>query len=223
METIQQNHDDNVLDKQDAGSMMDSVVDGSTHTRSTVGRMSVDDSASRRDVSLMSVVQDSLDGGENVLAASADGSNVEKAESPKETTPTRVPRPYLSIQVGDDADENLPLGSSASDNYPAPNLGGENVPQNVGEVVSPSKVGTVPVTPPLSNKSDKQWGHFTSPSSCRSNQSRGSQIDFAESNQTIILYDWDDTLCPSTYCMKTHKLGVFEPLPQALVQEMFDF
>lgn len=87
-----------------------------------------------------------------------------------------LPRPYLSIQVGDEdhiEHHGVAHPSAGSDAAPAP----------------------------------RNIGLFSSPTSCRSNASRASQMEFANADQTIILFDWDDTLCPSTYMMKTLRLG----------------
>jgi len=49
------------------------------------------------------------------------------------------------------------------------------------------------------------------PLSCKSSDSTSL---FAEPNQTIIIFDWDDTLCPSTTCMRTHGLSVLGAPPE---------
>eukprot|EP00397_Hematodinium_sp_SG-2012_P007655 GEMP01007704.1.p1 GENE.GEMP01007704.1~~GEMP01007704.1.p1 ORF type:complete len:353 (+),score=63.58 GEMP01007704.1:111-1169(+) len=111
-----------------------------------------------------------------------------------------VPRPYLSIQVGD-----------------------EDHVDHHGNAVASAQPSTGSMNLPDSNRSSQTQARnwlFSSPTSCRSNASRASQIEFAQADQTIILLDWDDTLCPSTYMMKTHKLGVFEPIPPTLREEL---
>lgn len=50
-----------------------------------------------------------------------------------------------------------------------------------------------------------------SPGSCRST---GSAAEFHKPDQTIMLFDWDDTLCPSSYCMAQLKLEVFDSVPE---------
>merc|ERR1712080_150855 len=85
----------------------------------------------------------------------------------------RIPRPYLSIHVGDDADnfhENRPLNPGETPASPSS--------------VSSRKEVTTPPASKMSDRSAQNWP-FTSPSSCRSNQSRSSQIEFAEADQTI--------------------------------------
>jgi len=49
------------------------------------------------------------------------------------------------------------------------------------------------------------------PLSCKSSDSA---LEFANPNQTIIIFDWDDTLCPSTTCMRHHGLSVLGAPPE---------
>lgn len=56
-------------------------------------------------------------------------------------------------------------------------------------------------------------------SSCQSANS-SSEEDFRRPDETILLFDWDDTLCPSTYCMHTLNLGVFDTPPEHVRQTM---
>merc|ERR1740120_290153 len=45
--------------------------------------------------------------------------------------------------------------------------------------------------------------------------STGSQSDFFKVDQTIILFDWDDTLCPSNWIRENRPaLSFFKPAPQ---------
>ncbi|CAK9065366.1 unnamed protein product [Durusdinium trenchii] len=48
------------------------------------------------------------------------------------------------------------------------------------------------------------------PLSCKST---GSSAEYHQPNQTIIIFDWDDTICPSTTCMRQHGLSVLGPRP----------
>mmetsp|Transcript_70038 Transcript_70038/g.193741 ORF Transcript_70038/g.193741 Transcript_70038/m.193741 type:complete len:303 (-) Transcript_70038:119-1027(-) len=48
------------------------------------------------------------------------------------------------------------------------------------------------------------------PLSCKSTDSTA---EFHKPNQTIIIFDWDDTLCPSTTCMRQHGLSVLGAPP----------
>jgi len=49
------------------------------------------------------------------------------------------------------------------------------------------------------------------PLSCKSTDS---QWEYHHPNQTVIIFDWDDTLCPSTTCMRQHNLSVLGSPPQ---------
>mmetsp|Transcript_27978 Transcript_27978/g.80317 ORF Transcript_27978/g.80317 Transcript_27978/m.80317 type:complete len:297 (+) Transcript_27978:122-1012(+) len=51
------------------------------------------------------------------------------------------------------------------------------------------------------------------PLSCRSTTSTGSSSLYHQPNQTIIILDWDDTMCPSTTCMRHHGLSVLGDPP----------
>jgi len=46
--------------------------------------------------------------------------------------------------------------------------------------------------------------------SMESVRSTGSQIEYSSPDQTIIIVDWDDTLCPSSF-VKKHGLKLFDP------------
>eukprot|EP00434_Breviolum_minutum_P044149 symbB.v1.2.039397.t1/scaffold6537.1/size17269/1 len=48
------------------------------------------------------------------------------------------------------------------------------------------------------------------PLSCKSTDS---SAEYHHPNQTIIILDWDDTICPSTTCMRQHGLSVMGPRP----------
>jgi hypothetical protein len=52
------------------------------------------------------------------------------------------------------------------------------------------------------------------PLSCKST---GSAAEYHQPNQTIIIFDWDDTLCPSTTCMRHHGLSVVGERPTGQV------
>merc|ERR1719460_3372301 len=56
------------------------------------------------------------------------------------------------------------------------------------------------------------------PLSCKSSDS---SHEYAQPNQTIIIFDWDDTLCPSTTCMRMHGLSVLgDPPTGELAQQL---
>mmetsp|Transcript_113996 Transcript_113996/g.333156 ORF Transcript_113996/g.333156 Transcript_113996/m.333156 type:complete len:299 (+) Transcript_113996:62-958(+) len=48
------------------------------------------------------------------------------------------------------------------------------------------------------------------PLSCKSTDS---SAEYHKPNQTVIIFDWDDTLCPSTTCMRHHGLSVLGAPP----------
>lgn len=54
------------------------------------------------------------------------------------------------------------------------------------------------------------------PLSCKSSDS---SHEYSQPNQTIIIFDWDDTLCPSTTCMRQHGLSVLGAPPEGQLAE----
>jgi len=52
---------------------------------------------------------------------------------------------------------------------------------------------------------ERKMSFCPSPDSCKST---GSAAEFFRADQTIIILDWDDTLCPTTECMRTQGLSV---------------
>lgn len=57
---------------------------------------------------------------------------------------------------------------------------------------------------------ERKMSFCPSPDSCKST---GSAAEFFRADQTIIMLDWDDTLCPTTECMKHHGLSVIGDPP----------
>lgn len=53
------------------------------------------------------------------------------------------------------------------------------------------------------------------PLSCKSTDS---SAEYHQPNQTIIIFDWDDTLCPSTTCMRQYGLSVLGAPPEGEVR-----
>lgn len=108
---------------------------------------------------------------ENVANGKVDGycKADENTVSTPEDSKTKVPRPYLEIETGDEE-----------------------------ETASPES-------------GERKISINLTPLSCKS---ANSSAEFAQSNQTIIILDWDDTLCPSTTCMRTHGLSVLGALPE---------
>jgi len=92
-----------------------------------------------------------------------------KNVSTPEDSKSRVPRPYLEIETGDE-----------------------------DETTSP-------------DCDDRKISLDLTPLSCKSTDS---SAEYHHPNQTVIIFDWDDTLCPSTTCMRTHGLSVLGALPE---------
>jgi len=57
------------------------------------------------------------------------------------------------------------------------------------------------------------------PLSCKSTDSTA---EFHKPNQSIIIFDWDDTLCPSTTCMRHHGLNVLGAPPEGTVAQQLE-
>lgn len=55
-----------------------------------------------------------------------------------------------------------------------------------------------------------------------STKSTDSSVEYANPNQTIIIFDWDDTLCPSTTCMRRHGLSVLGDPPTGELAESLE-
>jgi hypothetical protein len=64
---------------------------------------------------------------------------------------------------------------------------------------------------------DRKISLDLTPLSCKSTKSTGSTSEYHEPNQTIIILDWDDTMCPSTACMRYHGLSVLGDPPDGEV------
>jgi len=63
---------------------------------------------------------------------------------------------------------------------------------------------------------DRKISLDLTPLSCKSNDSAA---EYYQPDQTIIIFDWDDTLCPSTTCMRHHGLNVLGPPPEGELRE----
>lgn len=57
------------------------------------------------------------------------------------------------------------------------------------------------------------------PLSCKSTDS---SAEYSQPNQTIIILDWDDTMCPSTTCMRHHGLSVLGAPPEGAVAQALE-
>eukprot|EP00928_Gymnodinium_smaydae_P071629 TRINITY_DN55167_c0_g1_i1.p1 TRINITY_DN55167_c0_g1~~TRINITY_DN55167_c0_g1_i1.p1 ORF type:complete len:352 (+),score=62.14 TRINITY_DN55167_c0_g1_i1:85-1056(+) len=107
-------------------------------------------------------------------------------ELPGEVHQERCPRPYLEIDT-----EDLQADDAKT---PKPYL---EIDTQTGSEVSP-------------RLSDRKISLDVTPLSCKS---ADSSAEYFQPNQTIIIFDWDDTLCPSTTCMRTHGLSVLGDPP----------
>lgn len=58
---------------------------------------------------------------------------------------------------------------------------------------------------------DRKLSLDLTPLSCKSTDS---SAEYHQPDQTIIIFDWDDTLCPSTTCMRRHGLSVLGSPPE---------
>lgn len=57
------------------------------------------------------------------------------------------------------------------------------------------------------------------PLSCKSTDS---SLEYSNPNQTIIILDWDDTMCPSTTCMRHYGLSVLGAPPEGEVAQALE-
>jgi len=64
---------------------------------------------------------------------------------------------------------------------------------------------------PLLSPGGRKISLDLTPLSCKSTNS---SHEYHQPNQTIIIFDWDDTLCPSTTCMRLHGLSVLGDPPE---------
>lgn len=112
--------------------------------------------------------------------------------SPWQTADEGNSMPLLKIWVDDDGSGKIRQGSGREDDDDDLSGDATTSPRTVGE---------------------------DSPRSCKSTNN-SSPESFRRPDQTILLFDWDDTLCPSSYCMHTLQLGVFDPPPEHLCHTM---
>jgi len=73
--------------------------------------------------------------------------------------------------------------------------------------------------PHANTHSDHRLSLDLTPLSCKSTDSTA---EFHKPNQTIIIFDWDDTLCPSTTCMRSHGLNVLGAPPEGMVAQQLE-
>jgi len=118
-----------------------------------------------------------------------------------------VPRPYLEVATEDAGQENTDVLNVPSPGDPKARL------QN-----SYLEIDTQLDGPPQYPEGTKIFLDVT-PLSCKSAKSTGSSAEYHQPNQTIIILDWDDTMCPSTACMRHHGLSVLGDPPEGEVAE----
>lgn len=120
-------------------------------------------------------------------------------------------------------------GKDAAQQVPRPYLETETIEADVSGVPQPAsakshlqqsylEIDTALEGPPMYPDDRKIMLDLT-PLSCKSAKSTGSAAEFHQPNQTIIILDWDDTMCPSTACMRHHGLSVLGDPPEGEVAQ----
>lgn len=150
------------------------------------------------------------------VGASTNGDEVNGAY-----TVAEVPRPYL--------EEGPVMGGHTTDLSMGSQVTGQNTDLSMNSEVHgvPSEVHGVPrpyleidtEEEGLADVSHRKISLDLTPLSCKSVKSTGSSAEYHQPNQTIIILDWDDTLCPSTTCMRHHGLSVLGALPEGEVAD----
>lgn len=128
--------------------------------------------------------------------------DVEEEAPPPSTPPRRAAVPSTPDAMEAGGDRKAPV-------IPRPYLeietDGENVPPD-----EDSGLACMGTSPYLVNGEDRKIALDMTPLSCKS---ADSTAEYHNPDQTIIIFDWDDTLCPSTTCMKHHNLSVHPGAP----------
>merc|ERR1719482_561388 len=135
-------------------------------------------------------------------------------EAPVEGSVTKeevaaIPRPYLE-EADPKQDENARPGNVVS-----PTDGKSKLPRPYLEIdtnTDPSEVSP-------RYDADRKISLDVTPLSCKS---ADSSAEYHLPCQTIIILDWDDTLCPSTTCMRTHGLSVLGEPPKGEVKRQLE-
>lgn len=124
----------------------------------------------------------------------------------EQTGKAEVPRPFLEEE---DADNNE--GSQTG----VPDLGkqGATTDAEIRARMPPSDLDMT-VLDDDCYPNDRKIHLDLTPLSCKST---GSSAEYHQPNQTIIILDWDDTMCPSTACMRHHGLSVLGDPPEGHV------
>lgn len=137
----------------------------------------------------------------------ANGLNAGAAAGPSGTSEenkVEVPRPYL-----EEADSDGAHGSKGIDEPPDVEIK-TRMPPSALDIDTALDEGSPHYQHPDGGKISLDL----TPLSCRST---GSAADYHQPNQTIIILDWDDTMCPSTACMRHHGLSVLGDPPEGQV------
>jgi len=114
-------------------------------------------------------------------------------QRPREAATASAPRPVAVVGPGGHAPVATSLGNLAG--HPMGHPGAQRVPP-------PGVAGSDKLKPGIRQ-------------TIESIVSTGSQADYLKPEQTIILFDWDDTLCPSNWIRENRPaLSFFKPAPQ---------
>lgn len=114
---------------------------------------------------------------------------VKGVEAAKEESPVPVPRPYLETETGEEDKAKIDKSHLEIDTAQI-DEGSPHYPDGAKICLD------------------------LTPLSCKST---GSAAEYHQPNQTIIILDWDDTMCPSTACMRHHGLSVLGDPPEGEV------
>mmetsp|Transcript_26774 Transcript_26774/g.58215 ORF Transcript_26774/g.58215 Transcript_26774/m.58215 type:complete len:311 (+) Transcript_26774:456-1388(+) len=120
---------------------------------------------------------------------------------------TGAPRPFLEVESEVAASQLAPGVAHVT---PAP--------QEPRTRQAPRPIDTEESSPRCS-EDDRKISLDLTPLSCKSTNS---YVEYHQPNQTIIILDWDDTLCPSTTCMRHLGLSVLGDPPEGKVAQELD-
>lgn len=132
-------------------------------------------------------------------SAQPDAAEATGPESPAE--PPDTPAAPDGAEAAPSTPPRRTSAPSADEGFPRPYLEIETE----GETVPPDEG-----TSPLRLSEDRSIHLDMTPLSCKS---ADSTLEYHNPDQTIIIFDWDDTLCPSTTCMKQYQLSVHPGAP----------
>mmetsp|Transcript_90070 Transcript_90070/g.232472 ORF Transcript_90070/g.232472 Transcript_90070/m.232472 type:complete len:323 (+) Transcript_90070:158-1126(+) len=147
------------------------------------------------------------------MAASGDVYVAPQVADPIVDGDASVPRPYLEVETAPGAvDKSVILDEARA----------RSVEESARQRVGRHKYLEIE-TEEEENDGSPRHEHKISldltPLSCKST---GSSAEYSNPNQTIIILDWDDTMCPSTTCMRHHGLSVLGAPPQGAVAQALE-